>query len=415
MPLRNQFGLGVPPSGEPLDRRVESFVERLRMAGYASESIQIKRLIASAFVLWARRRDLSVEECDESHVVGFLRRGGRRSRDRIIDERATVRLFLRHIRGQEGVHHTPLRFDSAFGGDLERRYLDYLHSERGLARNSILVYMPYVRDLLSAFSSGKRSAKPRQLNAQWLQQFMLRRLRGRSSEWSRLLSVALRSFLRFLHVRGETSIDLSPSVPTVRKWRQASVPQYLAPREVAQVLSAPSRSTATGRRDYAILLLLARLGLRAGEVVLLELGDIRWRSGEIVVRGKGGMRDRLPLLPDVGKALAAYLRKGRPRVASRRVFVRLIPPYAGLTGPAAVGHVVRAAIARAGIRRTRRGAAHIFRHSLATRMIRSGASLPEISEVLRHRSQDTTAIYAKVNFDALRAVARPWPRAGGAR
>jgi len=415
MPLRSQFESRLPPSGDPPDARIESFVERLRMEGYASESIRVKRLIASAFVLWARRRDLPVEECDEFHVVAFIRRREHRSTDRVVDERASVRLFLRHIRGQEGVRHTPLQFESAIGGELERRYLHYLREDRGLAINSTLVYMQYVRDLLSAFRSSMKSADPRELNARWLQEFMLGRLRGRSSEWSRLLSVALRSFLRFLYLRGETSIDLSPSVPTVRKWRQASVPQYLAPREVAQVLSATPRSTSSGRRDYAILLLLARLGLRAGEVVLLELGDVRWRSGEITIRGKGGMRARLPLIPDVGRALAVYLRKGRPRAASRQVFVRLIPPYAGLSGPAAVGHVVRAAMARAGIRRTRRGAAHIFRHSLATRMIRSGASLPEISEVLRHRSQDTTAIYAKVDFEALRTVARPWPRAGGSR
>jgi site-specific recombinase XerD len=293
--------------------------------------------------------------------------------------------------------------------------LDYLRHERGLARNSILVYMLYVRDFLSALGSRKGSPGLSQLNARWIQEFMLGRLRGRSSEWSRLLAVALRSFLRFLYVRGETSIDFSLGVPMVRKWRQASVPQYLSRGEVERILSVTSRFTGRGLRDYAILLLLARLGLRAGEIVLLGLDDIRWRSGEIVVRGKGGVLNRLPLLADVGRAIAVYLRKGRPAGASRRVFLRLIPPYVGLTGPAAVGHVVRAALARAGICRTSRGAAHIFRHSLATGMIRSGASLPEISEVLRHRSQDTTAIYAKVDFDSLRAVARPWPRAGGAR
>jgi site-specific recombinase XerD len=277
------------------------------------------------------------------------------------------------------------------------------------------VYMSYVRDFLSALSSRKGSPDLSRLNAQWIQKFMLGRLRGRSSEWTRLLTVTLRSFLRFLFVRGETPIDLSFSVPMVRKWRQASVPQYLAPGEVARVLSATRRLTVRGRRDYAILLLLARLGVRANEVVLLELGDIRWRSGEMVVRGKGGVLNRLPLQSEVGKALAAYLRRGRPASPSRRVFLRLLQPYVGLTGPAAVGHVVRDALARAGIRRTSRGAAHIFRHSLATRMIRSGASLPEISEVLGHRSQGTTAIYAKVDFDALRTVARPWPRVGGVR
>jgi site-specific recombinase XerD len=312
------------------------------------------------------------------------------------------------------MHHTPLRFDPAPAPDLERQYLDYLRNERGLAENSILVYMPYVRDFLSALGSRKGRALT-ELNAQRIQKFMLGRLRGRSSEWSRLLTVALRSFLRFLHVRGETSGDFSRAVPTIQKWRQASVPQYLSPDEVSQVLAATPRSGVKGRRDYAILLLLARLGLRAREVVLLEMGDIRWRSGELLVRGKGGVLDRLPMLSDAGKALAAYLREGRPASAPRRVFLRLIPPYVGFTGPGSVGHVVRAALARAGIRRTTRGAAHIFRHSLATAMIRSGASLPEISEVLRHRSQDTTAIYAKVDFDALRTVARPWPQAGGAQ
>lgn len=414
MPPRNQFGLRIPPPGDPPDPRIESFVERLSMFGYARDSLRRRRLIASTFVLWARRRSLTVDECNESHLTAFLRRSEPRSRDRVRDERATVRLFLRNARGQDGVHHTPLRFDPAPAADLERQYLDYLRKERGLAQNSILVYMPYVRVFLSALGSRKGSA-PTELNAQRIQKFILERLRGRSSEWSRLLTVALRSFFRFLYVRGETSVDLSGCVPTVRKWRQASVPQYLSPDEVAQVLSATSRSTMRGHRDYAILLLLARLALRAGEVVLLELGDIRWRSGEFVVRGKGGVLDRLPILPDVGKALAAYLRKARPASSSRRVFLRLIPPYVGFAGPASVGHVVRAALARAGIRRMSRGAAHIFRHSLATGMIRRGESLPEISEVLRHRSPATTAIYAKVDFDSLRAVARPWPRMGGAR
>lgn len=415
MPLRNQIGLRVPASADPPDPRIESFLERLRMAGYTPESIRIRRAIASAFVAWARRKGLSADECDESHVVAFLRRSEAPPEYRILSGRATVRLFLRHIRGQDGVHHTPLRFDSAPDGGLERRYLDHLHQERGFAKNSILVYMFYIREFLSALSPRKGSPDLSRLNAQWIQKFMLGRLRGRSSEWTRLLTVTLRSFLRFLFVRGETPIDLSFSVPMVRKWRQASVPQYLAPGEVARVLSATRRLTVRGRRDYAILLLLARLGVRANEVVLLELGDIRWRSGEMVVRGKGGVLNRLPLLSEVGKALAAYLRRGRPVSPSRRVFLRLLQPYVGLTGPAAVAHIARDALARAGIRRTSRGAAHIFRHSLATRMIRSGASLPEISEVLGHRSPGTTAIYAKVDFDALRTVARPWPRVGGVR
>jgi site-specific recombinase XerD len=180
-------------------------------------------------------------------------------------------------------------------------------------------------------------------------------------------------------------------------------------------LAAPDRSTATGRRDYAILLLLARLGLRAGEIVSLELDDLRWRNAEIVVRGKGRIVDQLPLLRDVGEALAAYLRGDRGVSATRRVFLRIWAPHIGLTGPAAVGHIVRRALAHAEIRRSGRGAAHLFRHGLGTKMIRRGASLPEISEVLRHRSQMTTSIFTQVAFESLRTVAQPWPATGGVR
>jgi site-specific recombinase XerD len=164
-----------------------------------------------------------------------------------------------------------------------------------------------------------------------------------------------------------------------------------------------------------MLLLLARLGLRAGEVAGLDLDDIGWRTGEIVIRGKGRMLDRLPLLSEVGNALALYLRKDRGCSSSRKVFLRMWAPHVGLAGPAAVGHVVRVALARAGLRRTSRGAAHLFRHSLATKMIRNGASITEISEILRHRSRNSTEIYAKVDFESLRGIARPWPGAGGAR
>jgi integrase len=181
--------------------------------------------------------------------------------------------------------------------------------------------------------------------------------------------------------------------------------------EIERVIAATDRSTARGRRALAILLLLARLGLRAGEVVALELDDILWDAGEIVVRGKGRLHDRLPLLDDVGEALALYLCEARDRSTSRRVFLRRRAPHVGLSGPAAVCEVAREALRRAGLRPAGRVAAHVFRHSLATRMIRRGASLGEIAQVLRHRSVDTTQLYAKVEFEALHGVALPWPTA----
>jgi site-specific recombinase XerD len=253
------------------------------------------------------------------------------------------------------------------------------------------------------------------LNVAGVQRFLLDRAQGRSSEWVRLLAVALRSFFRFLYQYGKTDRDLSACVPTVRKWSQATVPACLSPEEVEQALDVPDRSVAQGRRDYAMLLLLARLGLRAGEIIALELGDIHWRTAEITIRGKGKQLNTLPLPAEVGQAIADYLRAGRGASTSRQVFLRTYAPRVGLTDPGAIGHIVRRVLAQAGIRRRSRGAAHLFRHSLASRMIQHGATLNEISEVLRHQSLSTTEIYAKVDLRSLREVARPWPCTGGVR
>jgi site-specific recombinase XerD len=256
------------------------------------------------------------------------------------------------------------------------------------SHNSVHVYLPFIRNFLSAqtFQAGCLSRDAFEtLN---IQRFLLARTKDRSDEYTRLLATALRSFFRFLFFAGETVRDLARSVPMVRKYRMSAPPSFLSPEQTECVLAATDRTTSTGRRDYAVLLLLARLGLRAGEVVLLELDDIRWRSAEIVICGKGRMLDHLPLIRDVGEALAAYVRDDRGVSSSRRVFLRTWAPRVGLTGPAAVGHIVRKALTRAGVRRSGRGAAHLFRHGLATKMIRRGASIAEIAEVLRHRSQN---------------------------
>jgi site-specific recombinase XerD len=212
---------------------------------------------------------------------------------------------------------------------------------------------------------------------------------------------------------GVVSAAMSKAIPMIRAHRPSALRRPLESSEVERILVTADLATRRGRRDRAILLLLARLGLRAGEVVMLELGDINWRTAEILVRGKGRLHERLPLPADVGAALALYLREDRAGEASRRVFLRISAPRVGFAGPCAVSAIVRLAMARAGIQRPPRAAAHLLRHSLATKMIRSGASLEEIGEVLRHRSRATTQLYAQVDFDSLRSVARPWPLAGG--
>jgi integrase/recombinase XerD len=293
------------------------------------------------------------------------------------------------------------------------RYTSFLRQERGLAENSILVYAPCAREFLAYRLAQAGTLTLDRLDAQTIRAFLLGRIRNQSSESSRLLTVALRSLLHFLFLRGETPRDFSVAVPTIRTYRHAGVPALLTPEEVEQVLVRVDQSTPRGRRDYAILLLLARLGLRASEVVSLDLDDLHWRTGELIVRGKGPRVDHLPLLADVGRAVAEYLRHDRGTTTTRRVFVRLIPPRIGLTRPCAIDHIVRLALSRAGVPPRPRHVAHLFRHSLATRMIRHGASIPQIAEVLRHRAQSSTMIYAKVSLEALRTVAQPWPMPGG--
>jgi integrase len=227
-----------------------------------------------------------------------------------------------------------------------------------------------------------------------------------------LLVIALRSFLRYLRHQGKVATDLAACVPTVARWSFATLPKSLPAGTVQRVLDRSDRRTPIGRRDYAILFLLARLGLRACEIVALNLEDIDWEKARITIRSKGGRWAQLPLPADVGEALALYLRHGRPSSSCRRVFIRGRAPRIGFANSIAISTLVMRALERAGVDSARKGA-HLFRHSLAKDMIRQGASLDEIGELLRHQSPNTTAIYAKVDLPALRPLALPWP--GGAR
>ncbi len=397
----------------PLQVHVDSFVNHLHSKRYVPQSVAIKRSIITAFFRWNQSKRLFIDDLDEDHLSAFVKRRPPKPASAV--EMRALRQFLTHLRIERGLPVLSGSKSASPADELIQRYIDYLRSERGLAKNSILVYTPCVRDFLKYRLDKTGKLTLGTLDAETIRAFLMERIAHYSSEPARLFTIALRSLLRFLFLRGETPRDLSPVVPLVRTFRQSTVPAVLAPEEVESVLSATDRSTPRGRRDYAILLLLARLGLRAAEIVSLELSDINWRTGEILVRGKGPRLDHVPLIADIGEAVALYLRKDRGASTSRRVFLRLIPPRVGLTTSSSIDHIVRSSLARADVRPRHRCVAHLFRHSLATRMIRQGASIAEIAEVLRHRSQGTTAIYAKVSFDDLRTVARPWPVRGGAQ
>jgi integrase/recombinase XerD len=394
-------------------RHIDAFLDRLRAAHYSEVTLRKKRRVLCAFSRWIKDRNIDLVDLNESATALFMKRLIDAPRDRVQCERAALRSFLAYLRAAAIVGSPTLGDQSALT-HIYGRYLDYLRRDRGLANNSVLVYGPFIRDFLNSQDTGDGRILPDAFDAITIRNHLLARSKGRSAEYTRLMAVALRSFCHFLFLRGNTPRDLYESVPSVRKWQQSTVPTFLTPEQEEALIATTDQSTPRGCRDHAVLLLLARLGLRAGEIVALELGDIHWRSGELVVHGKGQMVEHVPLPSEVGDAIATYLCDARGASASRRVFLRTYAPRVGLAGPAAVGHIVRLAFARAGFRPACRGAAHLFRHGLATTMIRHGASMAEIAEVLRHRSQVSTAIYAKVAFEDLRGVARSWPTAGGA-
>jgi integrase/recombinase XerD len=304
----------------------------------------------------------------------------------------------------EGVYTPPPARGPMDGqGRLLERYRGYLLDERGLVEKVVVRYLQ-VASLFVAEYPGPSGAGPA-VGAAEVAAFCAHELprRGRSSAMN--FASALRSFLRFLHVRGLVAAPLAQAVPRVTDRKSAGLPRAVPPATLARLLAGCDRRCRVGRRDYAILLLLARLGLRAGEVARLCLDDIDWRAGDLVVHGKGGRDERLPLPCDVGAAVAGYLRRGRPRADSRVVFLRAIAPNVGLA-PNGVTWVVYAACDRAAVPRV---GAHRLRHTAATQMLRAGGSLTEVGQVLRHAVVGTTAIYAKVDLAALRPLAPSWP------
>jgi site-specific recombinase XerD len=359
---------------------------------------------------WLERRSLALVDLHEPVVQRFLEE--RRSKGcRRKSDPPTLRHFLEHLREKVAIASPAPMVDESPLATLHRQYENYLTTERGRSPVTVVGYWRFIRQfLVERFEDAPlyfREVVPKDIAA-----FVQRHARSGSPKVVQVLVTSLRSFFRFLFRRTLTDIDLAAAVPTVPQWRLAEVPKFLTPAEVEQVLQACRRDTPAARRDHAILLLLARLGLRASEVIALELEDIDWRAGVLKVRGKGGYHDRLPLPADVGEALATYLRQYRPPCTTRRVFLRTKAPLRGFAHLSSISTIVCRALARAGLQPDFKGS-HLLRHSLATGMLRAGASLDEIGEVLRHRVPNTTEIYAKVDIRGLRSLALPWPTEGG--
>jgi len=404
--ISDQVVLSRPPKG-PLVPYVASFSTWVAGQGYALESVRQRVRIAADFSWWLADKSVRLRTVTSEQCAQYLRYRARRQR--ICDcDASALRQLLDFLRAQGAVAAEKARRRQLTSGERCTRAFElYLREERLLAEATIVNYVPFVRKFLrDRFST--RPVKLSRLCAGDVVRFVQRQAALLNLKTAKLLTTALRSFLQYARYRGDVQLDLAAAVPLVANWSMPSIPRGIAPDLVRRLLAQINRHTPMGRRDYAILLLLARLGLRASEVVSLELDDIDWTDGSVSVRGKNGRRSQLPLPADVGEAIVAYLQHGRPLSSCRRVFLRAKAPVRGFLGPTAVCSIVRHALLRAGIDAPTTGA-HQFRHGLATEMLRRGASLSEIGELLGHRSPETTKIYTKVDIDALRTLALPWP------
>ena len=391
----------------PLAPYLDAYLKHIEQEGFLPSSAPMQMYAIARFSKWLCDQSFELRQVDEATISRFLRR------DRGIvhsGESATLRRLLAMLR-RIGVALAT----TSEPGNCRQRFLDhyrrYLLQERGLAVDTLVYFGQFAEQFLcDGFGNGDLNLS--ELCAKDVTDFVQNRAHQLSPGRAKLLVTALRSLLRYMRHQGEISVDLARCVPPVANWSLSSLPKFLPAGTVQQLLDHYERDTPLGKRNYAILLLLARLGLRACEIVALELDDIDWDNGRITIRGKGKRLAQMPLPSDLGEVIALYLRFGRPCCTCRRVFLRHRAPVRGFAGSITVSSIVRRALIDAGVDSVRKGA-HLFRHTLATDLLRQGVSLDEIGELLRHQSPNTTALYAKVDLAALRSLALPWP--GGAR
>ena len=407
--INERLSLRRPPKG-PLAAHVGPFGEWAFEQGYSKHRVQSRVHLAAGFSQWMERKGVRVREVTGKHPAQYLRH--RAHRNRIFPgDKASLKQFLEFLRC--GGIVAAERLDSGPITPVEqcvRKFETYLQDQRSLSLTTISQYARYVRLFLTK-RFGNRAVKLENIRAEDVFGFVQQESLSTHFSRGKRITTSLRSFFRFARYGGVITADLAAAVPKVAGWSMSGIPRAIAADQTHKLLSSIDRRQPKGRRNYAILLLLARLGLRSGEIVRLDLDDIDWNSGSLKVRGKG-REARLPLPQDVGAAIVEYPRQGRPPTTSRRLFLRSNAPFRGFRDSTAIAGMIRHAIKRAGVQAPTHGA-HQFRHALATQMLHRGGSLREIGELLGHRSIQVTTIYAKVDVDVLRTLALRWP--GGAK
>ena len=391
--------------GGPL---LELFAEELFHAGYAEITARKHIRAAEHLIYWSGCEGIPISSFTEKIVELFnchlnecqCPHYGHSHRVNLLNG---VRLFLKHLRNVGEITFV-VDLPTVQDPVLLTAFCQWMRQQRGACDQTLYNYSLSIRDLLTRICED-----PGKLTAKILREFVLEKSQQCGWAAAKKCTTALRMFLRFLIAEGMCSANLYAAVPVLAHWRLSSLPQYLQEEEVERLISSCDPDSPVGRRDRAILLLLARLGLRAGDIVQLKLEDVDWKDAAIQVSGKGRREVRLPLTQEVGGALVVYLQHSQPRTNTDALFVHSRAPFCAFASHCAVSVIVTRAMRRAGVTCQSRGAAHVLRHSAATSMLRQGASLQDIADILRHRSIATTQIYAKVDVVALRQIAQPWP------
>lgn len=389
---------------------VELYAARLVEVGLSRHGTWRSLNVVGNLLAWMASHRTKLSSLDERMVERYLRHQGAKQTIHL-DDRAALRRWLLTLRTVGTIAPAPVPMRTPLQ-QIFAEFGDYLVSERGLTAKTIAHHQPAIRRFLFEVCPAGASDL-----GKIKQDEVIRYVERHAQDWSpksaKLMCWSLRAFLRYLHHTGLNPHALAGCVPSIRQWNLVGLPTYLSAAQVQKALDGCDRTSAVGRRDFAILMMLSKIGLRADEVATLTLDDIDWRAGDMLVRAKGRQRARMPIASDVGAAIVAYLQDGRPKSSCRQLFLRSLAPHTGFASASAITMIAKTALERAGIQGYAHQGAHIFRHSLATELLRSSATLSEIGHLLRHKSHDTTRIYAKVDIEALRTLSLPWP--GGAQ
>ena len=409
MPRKRNYVPLPDREAERYNQRVDEFTVYLDRQGYTFGTVRTYRLNCRRFADFAAKRGIKMSKLDEDAIDGLiqpvlgLHKGSK----------ATYGVYCinRFVDFLIEVGETPARpkkVDNSKRAVLMREYEAYLREQRGLAEATVYACVRYAHGFLT-FKYGTRLGDLKRLKAQDITDYLLSRRKNAKTSKDKTMSTHLRSFFRFLYWAKHTERNLANYVPSRRYVGPGRIPRYLPPEDIDKLIEAARRSTVTGRRNKAMIMMMARLGLRGPEIVAIKLEDLDWRLGEVLIRGKGRLHDRMPLQHDVGQAIVDYIKNER-RGRSRYLFVTSKAPFNHFTNSQIVNWILKKTYVETGISPPQSYiGAHILRHSLATDLLHNGASLEEISDVLRHRSVSTTSSYAKYDVDALRALAPSWP------